>query len=149
MRVWGRSDLDKCPKSNKIASSRVRVWGYKKFPFGKNLHRLLARAGVGALPQISEGTRRLPGEVLQGSRSGVGLVPVAVNDYSPQKGRCGSGAGPVTGLHADRQTAGGVAPGPGPDHMPVTCLPGEVIQDPVTSRQYCRNVSRGSGRVEP
>jgi len=39
---------------------------------------------VGALPQISEGTRRLPGEVLQGSRSGVGLVPVAVNEYSPQ-----------------------------------------------------------------
>ena len=49
-------------------------------------NRLLARVGAGGQPQISEGTRRLPGEVLQGSRSGVGLVPVAVNDYSPQKG---------------------------------------------------------------
>ena len=72
------SDLDKCPKVNKIAA-----------------HRLLARVGAGGQPQISEGTRRLPGEVLQGSRSGVGLVPVAVNEYSPQKCRCKTGASPV------------------------------------------------------
>ncbi len=69
-------------------------------------NRLLARAGVGALPQISEGTRRLPGEVLQGSRSGVGLVPVAVNEYSPQKCRCKTGASPVRA--GDRE----VSPGP-------------------------------------
>jgi len=49
-----------------------------------------------------------PGEVLQGSRSGVGLVPVAVNDYSPPKGRCGSGASEV-----QRHRAGGDPPAVG------------------------------------
>ena len=59
-------------------------------------NHLLARVGAGGQPQISEGTRRLPGEVLQGSRSGVGLVPVAVNEYSPPKCRCKPGAGLVS-----------------------------------------------------
>ena len=48
-----------------------------------------------------------PGEVLQGSRSGVGLVPVAVNDYSAQKCRCKPGAGlvsPVSLLHCPGHT---------------------------------------------
>jgi hypothetical protein len=67
------------------ASSRVWVWALlENSP--KAIDRLLARVGAGGQPQISEGTRRLPGDVLQGSRSGVGLVPVAVNDYSAQKG---------------------------------------------------------------
>ena len=100
------SDLDKCPKPIKIASSRVRVWGKRFVRILQKRYRLLARAGVGFVriltkstlsvppracgcggqPQIFEGTRRLPGEVIPGSRSGVGLVPVAVNDYSAQKG---------------------------------------------------------------
>ena len=47
----------------------VRVW-YRVLP--------------GGVPGVLTGP--YPGEVLQDSRSGVGLVPVAVNDYSPQKG---------------------------------------------------------------
>jgi hypothetical protein len=66
------------------------------------VNRLLARAGVGALQVVRILTSctsppRACGcgcnlEVLQGSRSGVGLVPVAVNDYSAQKCRCKPGA---------------------------------------------------------
>ena len=54
--------LDTCLNCNKIASSRVWVWGSKCF------------------------WRILQKRFTRGSRSGVGLVPVAVNDYSAQKG---------------------------------------------------------------
>ena len=71
-RIKSYTDLDKCPKPYKIASSRVRVWGSKCF------------------------WRILQKRFTRGSRSGVGLVPVAVNEYSPQKCRCKPGAGLVS-----------------------------------------------------
>ena len=85
VRVWGICTVCKYTWS-KHRRTRVRVWvPYPKFPEEPGTH-----------PRFSEGTRRLPGEVLQGSRSGVGLVPVAVNDYSAQKCRCKPGAGLVS-----------------------------------------------------
>ena len=65
-----------------IASSRVRVWvPYPKFPEEPGTHPRFPKEPGGYRARSS----RAP-------RSGVGLVPVAVNDYSPQKCRCARGA---------------------------------------------------------
>ena len=84
--VWGMPKSVPQNSVEQIASSRVRVWApYPRFPKEPGGYR--ARSS------------RAP-------RSGVGLVPVAVNDYSPQKCRCKPGASPVRA--GDRE----VSPGP-------------------------------------
>jgi len=136
--------------------ARVRVPECRFLPNGNfRHHRLLARVGVGALPQISEGTRRLPGEVLQGSRSGVGLVPVAVNEYSPQYGFCPTPS--ETAGHDRRRSAEGVrlprrarrlpgAPGRGSHVTHRTTIP-QRSPKPGDNRRSCIGRRENSGTV--
>ena len=95
-------------------------------------------------------TARAPGPVPApfGIRSGVTcgeqLFPANVQVQTwclPGIGRGSAGISRVRGLpialrrtgrgsHAARQTAGGVAPDPGPVHIPVTCRPGLLLPAP-------------------